>query len=69
MKKIKCEVCEKEIDMNNIKSKVYQTVGRSLITGSATFDTIDCPNCGCPIILKARNPRKLNIGVKNADKK
>ena len=33
MKKLKCEICEKEIDMNNIKSKVYQTIGNHFITG------------------------------------
>lgn len=69
MKKLKCETCEKEIDMNNIKSKTYRCVKPVLIGDSCVCDAIDCPNCGCQIILKVRFPKKVELVTGNVNKK
>lgn len=61
-KKITCEVCGCRLIPT--KEAVYQTRSRlSLIaplTGEpSVFDTIDCPRCGCQILLKIRGPKYI----------
>lgn len=58
MRKIRCKVCENKFDITKIKSKIYQIKTETLSGATINLDTIDCPKCGCQIILKERFLRK-----------
>lgn len=60
MKKIKCGVCECEFDglkENHYISRGEGKCGLAAISGGNEvkfYDTFDCPQCGCQIVVKER---------------
>lgn len=61
MKKIKCNVCESEFEPKSIGVCVDNP-----IIGSETYwDYMDCPFCGCQLLLKKRLPNFGDDGEQN----
>ena len=57
---MKCTICGKRFGVK--KKFVYNVVVNKneglIIPCNVIFDAIDCPECGCQHLLKARNPRE-----------
>ena len=60
MKYLKCNVCGSQFVPK--RDQIYQAqerlgITQSLSQASKIFDVIDCPTCGCQVILSVRMPR------------
>lgn len=70
MKKIKCKVCEYEFDA--VRSGHYVTrddgkCGLAAVRGgneNKTYDTFDCPICGCQVVVQERKRQYEYLDVK-----
>ena len=60
MKKIKCDICNKEYDIKKEDTYIVTKEKKDIFPFSKElFDAIDCPECGCQKILKRRYLKKI----------
>ena len=69
-KKIKCTVCNHSFEL--IKEMVYEVqtevapMGLILSRKNNVYDAVDCPECGCQMVLKDRMPKVITEIGKDA---
>ena len=62
----KCNVCGKRFTLS--KEHVYQVsepqpVTKMLVDAVKVYDVMDCPQCGCQMLLKVRMPKFMMGGA------
>ena len=65
---MKCKVCG--MRLKPTKETAYQvveslSVAQVLTNTAKTFDAMDCPRCGCQLVLKVRMPKMVKGGNEN----
>lgn len=67
---MKCKVCRKHFTPDS--RLVYQvsdsiSVVQALTVSQKTYDAIDCPRCGCQLVLNVRMPKAVKGGAEDDD--
>jgi hypothetical protein len=59
MKKVKCKICKHRFSLSKEMLYVAQEIacGVNIFTpATKMFDAVDCPKCGCQLLLNIREP-------------